>query len=115
MPRWQRIYLASCAGIIGYALAYVMCSYGGWPRLTYYPLERQWRFVVMADRPEPMSFLGMVLWGAGGAAVGIALALVAARWARAPLAARWLNLAGAWALTAVGLGAAYYTWSLWPF
>ena len=115
MPRWQRIYLAACGGVIGYALAYVVSDFAALPRATYYPREHTWRFVEDAGSAAPMAYYGMLLWGVCGAVVGAALVLLATRFATSALSRRWLHLAGAWAMTAVVFAGAYFTWNLWPF
>jgi len=115
MPRWQRIYLAVCGGVIGYVLAYVVSDFARLPRATYFPREHAWHVVERVDSPAPMAYYGMLLWGLGGALVAAALVALATKLARAPLARRWLQLAGAWAITAVVFAGAYFTWNLWPF
>ena len=115
MPPWQRTYLVACWAVIGFALAYALCDYAGWPRIVYAPLEGE----VHLGRPpigrNEIGYLGMVAWGAGGALVAGLAAYAAARAIGRPLAVRWLRIAGAWALTAVLLAGAFHTWSLWPF
>ncbi len=115
MPAWQRTYLVACAALIGFALAYALCDWAGWPRLIYAPVEGSFRLERPPVGRDEISYLGMVAWGLGGALVGGLTALGAARFIRRPLAARWLRLAGAWAVTAVLLAGAFHTWSLWPF
>lgn len=115
MPAWQRTYLVACAAVIGFALAYALCDYAGWPRAVYAPLEGS----VRLERPpigrDEVGYLGMVGWGAGGALVAGLLALAFARALRRPISPRWLRILGAWAITAVLLAGAFHTWSLWPF
>jgi hypothetical protein len=115
VPRWQRIYLAACGGVIGYAVAYVASDFGPLPRATYDPIARSWEFVAMPESAEPMALYGMLLWGLSGAIVGAALVLLATRLSAGALSRRWLHLAGGWALTAVGLAGMYFMWNLWPF
>lgn len=115
MPRWQRIYLAACGGVIGYAIAYVASDFGPLPRATYDPIGHAWLLVTRPDTPEPMAYYGMLLWGLCGGIVGAAAVLLATKLASRELSRRWLHLAGAWALTAVGLAGMYFTWNLWPF
>lgn len=114
MPRWQRIYATVCAAVVGYALGYVLCHFAGWRKLTYYPYEREWHLVDRAGN-VPMAYVGTVLWGLGGAAVGGALGYALARLWNRELTRRWLSLFGAWALTAFAYAGLYYTWNLWPF
>ena len=109
------MYLIACAAIVGYTVAYGLCDFSGWPRLTYFPLHREWDVVVRPRSPYPMNYVGTTLWGVGGAVIAAAIAAVATRLARGPLPARWLHLSGAWALTAFALVGFYYTWNLWPF
>ena len=116
MPGWQRTYLAACAAVIGFAMAYTLCEYALWPRLIYAPVEGVW----LMGRPpvgrEEVGYLGLVLWGAGGAAVAwTATQLVTRLLVRRPASTRLLRLFGGWAITAVFLAGAFYTWSLWPF
>jgi hypothetical protein len=115
MPRWQRIYLAACGGIIGYAIAYVASDFGPLPRATYDARAHSWSMVGRSLDPEPMAYYGMLLWGLSGAIVAAAIVLLATRWFPRELPARWLHLAGGWAATAVALGSAYFLWNLWPF
>jgi hypothetical protein len=115
VPTWQRAYLAACVAVIGFAAAYSICEYAGWPRLAYEPIER----TLYLARPPlgklPLGFLGLVAWGFSGAAVGAAAALLAARALRRPLSPRALSLVGGWALTAAALTGLFQTWNLWPF
>lgn len=115
MPGWQRIYLAVCSGLIGFAIGYVLCDFGAWPRLTYFPYERSWRFVAGYPGEIPMAYVGTLLWGLGGGVSGGLAGYAAARLARRALPDRWLVLAGAWALAAFAYAGLYYTWNLWPF
>ncbi len=115
MPAWQRTYLVACSAVIGFALAYALCDFAGWPRAIYAPLEG----AVRLERPpvgkNEVSYLGVVAWGAGGALVAGLLAFALSRALRRPLSSRLCRLLGAWALTAVLLAGAFHTWSLWPF
>jgi hypothetical protein len=113
MPRWQRVYLAMCAGLLGFCLAYALCDYAAWPRLTYFPYERTWGFTRRPPGRVPMNYVGTVLWGLSGGLVGAALVLGPGRLWRAPVPPRGLALAGGWALTAFTLAGAYFTWHLW--
>lgn len=115
MPGWQRTYVVACAAVIGFAVAYALCDWAGWPRAVYAPLEGTLRLERPPVGRDEVSYLGMVAWGAGGALVAGLAALAAARASRRPLASRWLRILGAWALTAVLLAGAFHTWSLWPF
>ena len=115
MPLWQRIYLAACCAVIGFAFAYSLAEYAGWARVAYDPIER----TIYLARPPlgrlPLGYLGLVAWGAGGALVGAAAASITAALLRRPLGERWMRLMGGWALTAAALGGMFQTWNLWPF
>jgi hypothetical protein len=115
VPGWQRTYLAACAAVIGFAMAYTLCEYALWPRLIYAPVERDWFMGRPPVGREEVGYLGLVLWGLGGAAVGWLGMMVGTRLVGRPVGRRLLRLAGGWALTAVFLAGAFYTWSLWPF
>jgi hypothetical protein len=115
VPSWQRIYLAACCAVIGFALAYSVCEYAGWPRLAYDPILR----TVYMGRPPlgklPLGYLGLVAWGVGGAVIAAGAAVAAGAALRRPLGDRWLRLVGGWALTAAALAGLFQTWNLWPF
>ena len=115
MARWQVVYAAVMCSIIGWAVAYVLCDWGGWPRLTYFPYEHEWRMVAGRAGLVPMNYVGTVLWGVGGALVGAALGAGAARLWRRPLPKSAVPLLGLWAMTAFLYGGTYYMWNLWPF
>ncbi len=115
MPSWQRTYLAACCATIGFCLGYVLCDFGAWPRLTYFPYERSWGLVAGPPGAIPMAYVGTILWGVGGAVVGAGIASISTRWIRTPLADRWLRLFGAWAVAGFAYAGLYYTWNLWPF
>ncbi len=115
MPRWQRAYFTVCCAIIGYCLAYVLSDFGGWPRLTYFQLEREWRLVAGPPGFLPSNYLGTVSWGVGGFVIGGALGALGSLIPRRELERRWNLLFGAWALTAFTYAGLYFTWNLWPF
>jgi hypothetical protein len=115
VPAWQRTYLTACAGIIGFALAYVLCDYAEWPRLTYFPYERTWAFVTRSPSPVPANYVGTILWGMGGALVGSGCAYLLLGLGRRGWPDRWLRLAGGWAVAAFLYAGLYFTWNLWPF
>ena len=110
MPRWQRVYLTACAGVIGYALAYVGVDYGKLPRVYHDQLEH--RFVLGAGIPGlPSGYLGLILWAlAGGLGASGATWLLAGR-RRAAVTERALGLAAAWTGTALVLAVGYYVWN----
>ncbi len=115
MTSFQRSYLAACAALIGGCLAYAMCDFLAWSRLTYFPLEHEWRMVAGSSGAVGSDRLGLLLWGLGGALVaGLATWLLAGVRKR-ELPRRWLGLAGAWAVSALGLAALYFMWKEWPF
>jgi hypothetical protein len=114
VPAWQRRYLVVCAAIIGFALGYWACDFGGWPRLLHDPWAGEWRISDQPTRWDSL-YLGTVLWGVAGAAAIGPLAWLACRRAGRELSPRWNLLAGAWALTAFAFTGFYFTWNLWPF
>ena len=113
MPRWQRVYLTSCAAVIAYALAYVGVDYGQVPRPYHFQLEH--RFVLgVRIQGLPSGYVGQWLW-----ALAAALLVAAATWLvagrrRAPVSDRALGLAAAWAGTAFAIAVGYFTWNNWP-
>lgn len=114
VPRYQRAFVIAACAIIGGAFAYAACDWGQWPRLAYLPIERAFTLHVPAGAVA-MLYPGIVLWGVGGAATGALVGLVlCAAWKR-PWPERALQLFGGWAITAIVLAGAYYTWSLWPW
>ena len=115
LPTWQRLYLAACSAVIGFAGAYAMAEYAGWPRLAYDPVARAFDVARPPLGKLPIGFWGLVAWAVGGALVGAGFALVAAARVRRPLSDRWLRLVGGWALTAAALTGLFETWNLWPF
>jgi hypothetical protein len=107
-----RAYLAGCAAIIGFALGYALPAFGRLANLYYDPIAR--RFLVGArPGPLPMGYLGQVLWGAGCALAGAGATWAVVGRRRAPSESS-LGLAAAWALTALVLVGAYFTWNNWP-
>jgi hypothetical protein len=83
--------------------------YGRWPTLWLDPAAHRW-FVARTAGAQPIGYYGLVLWGAVGALAGALAGLGLARRARDQA----FGLAAAWALTAVVIAAAYYTFQLWP-
>jgi hypothetical protein len=112
MPRWQRAYTIAMCALIGAAFAYSACEWARWPRLTYFPVTGDWAVVPPTATSITITYLGVVLWGLGGLAVG---ALVGAGLTRVIKTERFNALLGAWAITAILLVGAYYTWSVWPW
>jgi hypothetical protein len=115
VPHWQRTYVVACCAVIGFAVAYSLCEYALWPRLVIAPVAGE----VRLDRPPiarlELGYVGLVLWGAGGALVGGGAAAVAVTFRSRPLGDRALRILGGWALTAAVLTGGFFTWSLWPF
>jgi hypothetical protein len=114
-PRWQLAYVAATCGVIGWALAYVLCDALKWPRLAYEPYHGAVVVVARATNPATMMYLGTVLWGVAGGAVGAAIGATIARARRREVSAKVIALLGAWAITAFGFAGVYYLWNLWPF
>jgi hypothetical protein len=115
MPRWQRAYVCGTCAVIGFALAYTLCDFGGWPKLHYLPYERAWTFASSIPERTSMNYVGTFLWGLGGGVVGAGVgAAVTMVWKR-PLPRVAFGLLAAWSMTAFVLAGMYYTWNLWPF
>lgn len=109
MPRWQRAYLVATCAVIGAAFAYAAASWGTWPTLRYFPLAER---VGFAGDGIAMAYGGLVLWGLGGAACGALVGVGLARAVPRAWSTTALRLFGGWALTALVLAGAYYTWTL---
>ena len=114
MPRWQRAYVCGTCAVIGFALAYALCDFGGWPRLSYLPYEGAWTFSPPSDLVS-MTYVGTFLWGVGGALVAAGVGAGATLVWKRPLPAAGFGLLAAWAMTAFLLAGLYYTWNIWPF
>jgi hypothetical protein len=111
MPRYQRAFVIAVCALIGAGLAYAACDWGRWPRAAYLPLTGEVTFHP-AEGSVRMLYIGTVAWGVGGAVCGALIgAGVCALW-RHPLPERLLQVAGAWAITAIVLAGSYYTWVL---
>jgi hypothetical protein len=107
-----RPFLACCAGLIGYALAYALPIYARLPKAYYDPIGRRW-FWAAASTPIPMGYVGQLLWAAAGALVAAGATLAVARAGRTP-SARAFTLGATWALTAIAIVVGYFTWNNWP-
>jgi len=115
MARWQRAYVCATCAVIGFALAYTLCDFGGWPRFYYFPYEGRFELMTATAGKVAISYWGTFLWGAGGGLVGAGLGAAATLVWKKPLPRVALGLLAAWSLTAFFLAGAYYTWNLWPF
>jgi hypothetical protein len=115
MPRWQRAYVVGTCAVIGFALAYTLSDFGGWPKLFYLPYDGEW--VVARGIPDRIAivYVGLIAWGVGGALIGAGIGGAATMAWKKPLPQVAIGLLGAWALTAFALAGAYYTWNLYPF
>ncbi|MFT3699354.1 MAG: hypothetical protein QM831_39770 [Kofleriaceae bacterium] len=111
MPRWQRVFVIASFALIGAAFAYAACDWGQWPRITYLPVAGQ---LTMKAPPGAiaMMYFGIIAWGLGGMVTGALVGAIACRVWNKPLPDRALQLAGAWAITAIVLAGSYYTWRL---
>ena len=115
MTRAQLVYVASMCGVIGWCAAYVLCDALAWPRLSYFPYEGAWALTSGRAAPATMTYVGTVLWGASGGAIGAAVGAIGARAWRRPLPDQALRVLGGWALIAFALSGSYFLWNLWPF
>ena len=102
-------YFALCGAIIGWALGVLVPSYGRWPSIWLDPQTHRW-YVARAAGPVPIGYYGLVVWGIVGAAAGALVGRALSRRGRDES----FGLAAAWALTAILVAAAYYTFQLWP-
>src|SRR4051812_47396769 len=114
MPKWMRAYVIACCALIGGAFAYAACDWGQWPRLTYLPIRGEMTMHAPAGSVA-MTYIGNVAWGIGGAACGAIVGAMLCRVAPRAWSAKWLQLFGAWAITAILLAGAYFTWITWPW
>jgi hypothetical protein len=113
MTRGARAYFIGCAAIIGFAIAFALPIYTRLPRAFYDPSARAWSWAVTLG-PIPMGFVGQIIWGIAGALLAAgACGLVASRMTREPSDRAW-QLAAAWALSAIAIVGAYFTWNNWP-
>jgi len=115
VPGWQRTYVIACAAAIGYCVAYLLCDFGQWPRLFYFPYEGEWGWYRSPPGSVPMAYVGMLLWGLIGATVAAGIAWILCRFTRRELSDRVLKLCGGWVLSCFALVGLYFTWNLWPF
>ncbi|HKA86996.1 MAG TPA: hypothetical protein VKE22_04985 [Haliangiales bacterium] len=113
MPRWQRVYLTACAGLLAFALGYTLTDYARIPHLFYVPAERAFRLAGNVPGAA-LGYLGQWLWGALAAAAAAAATWVVAGRVRREASGRALGLAFAWAATAIVFAAGYFVWNNWP-
>jgi hypothetical protein len=113
MSAAARAYFTGCAALIGFAIAYALPIYAQLPHTFYDPVAHRWAWAVHLG-PIPMGYIGQIVYGAAGALIaGGVGGLVTSRLRREPGERAWA-LAAAWALTAVLIVAAYFTWNNWP-
>ena len=113
MSRAHRAYVIAMSAIIGGAFAYAACEWGRWPRLTYMPLTGD---VALHPRGNvAITYLGVVAWGIGGALAGALVGALLVRLVPRPWPPLVYRLFGAWAITAILLAGAYFTWTLIPW
>jgi hypothetical protein len=108
----ERAYLVGAGAAIGFAVAYALPIVAGLPMVIYEPLAHRFSLGLPAGGVT-LGYFGQVLWGLLGALFGAGVGLGAARRDR-PLTEATTILAGAWALTALVLVGAYFTWLNWP-
>jgi hypothetical protein len=114
MPRWQRAYAIATCALIGAALAYALCDWAQWPRLSYLPVRGTWTMHPPGGAIA-ITYFGNVAWGIGGAACGALIGGGVVAIVKRPLPERALQLLGAWSITAILLVGAYFTWTVWPW
>jgi hypothetical protein len=112
----ERAYLVGAGAVIGFALAYALPIVAGWPLAIYEPLAHRFSLGLPAGGVT-LGYFGQVLWGLSGGLIGGVLGAsvgLGAAWRRKPVTEGAAILAGAWALTALVLVGAYFTWLNWP-
>jgi hypothetical protein len=114
MPRWQRAYVIATCAVIGGAFAYAACDWGQWPRLAYLPTREMFTFSPPANAIM-MLYPGLVAWGFGGMLTGALVGAGLCTAFKRSWSDRVLQLFGGWAITAIVLAGAYYTWGSWPW
>ena len=112
----ERAYLVGTGAMIGFALAYALPSVAGLPLVIYEPLAHRFSLGLPAGGVT-LGYFGQVLWGLLGgllgSLLGAGMGFGAARRGRSLTEATSI-LAAAWALTALALVGAYFTWLNWP-
>ena len=106
-------YLGGCAAAIGGALGYALPAYAHLHNLYYDPIARRFLF---GARPGaiPMGYYGQLLYALAGALLCGAATWAIATVRKRPLSDQAVGMAATWALTALGLVTAYFTWNNWP-
>jgi hypothetical protein len=105
------VYFGVCAALIGFALFYALPIYARLKKPFYDPMARRW-FIADHAPPIPMGYVGQILRALAGAIVCGTIAFVAL--GRLRMSDRAWALWSAWALTALVIVAAYFTWNNWP-
>ena len=108
----ERAYLVGAGAVIGFALAYALPALAGWPLAIYEPLAHRFSLGLPAGGVT-LGYFGQVLWGLLGGLLGAGMG-VGAAWRGKSLTEATSILAVAWALTALVLVGAYFTWLNWP-
>jgi hypothetical protein len=108
-----RVYLAACAGLIGFALFYTLPIYAHLPHNYYDPVARRWFFAANAT-PIPMGYVGQIVWGIGGALVAAGATMMLTSRKKSAPGDRAYVLGAAWTLTAIVIVIGYFTWNNWP-
>ncbi len=92
MPRWQRVYLAVCAGAIVWCLSYVAVDYTRIPRVFHFQHEHRFELRERVSDPVPAGYIGLWL-AAALAGVGCAVIVyLATRFFRREARSRTLDL-----------------------
>ncbi len=114
VPAWQPVYVAACAGVIAFCLAYGLVDYAHIPRLFHYQAERELRLEARGEGPAPAGYVGLWTWALVAGALAAGAAYLAVRARRRPIGDSTLVLWLAWSMTAFALVGAYFTWNNWP-
>lgn len=112
-PANPRIFYATCAALVGFALLYTLPIYARLPRTYYDPVARRWFFAANST-PIPMGYVGQIIWGIAGALVAAGIALMLTSRKKSAPSERAFALGTAWTLTAIVIVLGYFTWNNWP-